>query len=357
MNQLLSAWLHITDSCNLSCPYCYIVKRGSQMSEDIGLAVVDAVVRSAQQHGYEGIKLKYAGGEPTLKFPLIQQLHEYALRLTSEAGLELQEVVLSNGVTLTSDLLAYLAQENIRLMISLDGLDEGQGKLRRLADGRSSLPFVVQGVERAIKTGLKPYLSTTVTRVNLASLPEVVAFALDHELPLSLNLYRENPCSAENTGLVAEPEELIAGLRRALKVIEERLPSYRLIDGLLDLVPISGPHEHPCAAGRDYLVIDTQGQIARCQMVMDELVSNIHADDPLQDVRDFTDGFQYVSVDEIVECRDCLWKYYCAGGCPLLAGRRVGQVGGRSPYCDVYRAIFPELLRLEGLRMLKWESE
>ncbi|MDX9865404.1 MAG: SPASM domain-containing protein, partial [Anaerolineaceae bacterium] len=328
MSSILSSWLHITDSCNLSCPYCYVVKRGSQMSEDTGLAAVDAVVHSAQQHGYKGIKLKYAGGEPTLKFPLIQQLHEYARRLTDKARLELQEVVLSNGVMLTSAMLAYLAQEDMRLMISLDGLDVAQGKLRCLADGRSSLPFVVQGVELALAAGLKPYLSTTVTRVNINSLPEVVAFALDHELPLSLNLYRENPCSAENTGLVAGPEELIAGLLRALKVIEERLPPYRLIDGLLDLVPFSGPQEHPCAAGRDYLVIDTQGQIARCQMVMDEVVSDIHADDPLQDVRDFMDGFQNVSVDEIVECRDCPWKYYCAGGCPLLAGRRAGQVGG-----------------------------
>ena len=74
-----------------------VVKRGSQMSEETGLAAVDSVVHAAQQYRYEGIKLKYTGGEPTLKFPLIQQLHEFARRLTGEAGLELQEVVLSNG--------------------------------------------------------------------------------------------------------------------------------------------------------------------------------------------------------------------------------------------------------------------
>ena len=44
-----------------------------------------------------------------------------------------------------------------------------------------------------------------------------MSFALDHELLLSLNLYRENPCSSENTGLVAEPEELIAGLCQAIE--------------------------------------------------------------------------------------------------------------------------------------------
>ena len=349
---LISAWLHITNVCNLSCPYCYVSKNGQRMDENTGLAAVEAVFRAAQQHAYSGVKLKYAGGEPTLNFPLIQKLHERARKLADESGLELQEVLLSNGVALSPGMLDYLAQEGMRLMISLDGLDEGQGKLRHLVNEQSSLPFVVQGVERALASGLKPFLSTTVTRLNLGSLPEVAAFALDHALPLSLNLYRENSCLAGNADLMAEPQAVIAGIRSALKVIEERLPPYRLIDGLLDLISFAGPHENHCAAGRDYLVIDTQGQISRCQMAMGVVVSDIHASDTLRDVRTSIDGFQSISVEEIAECSSCPWKFYCAGGCPLIAS----HAGGRSPYCDVYRAIFPELLRLEGLRLLKWET-
>jgi uncharacterized protein len=175
-----------------------------------------------------------------------------------------------------------------------------------------------------------------------------VAFALDHSLLLSLNLYRETPCTTGNGDLMVDPQALIVGICRAMQVIEGRIPPYRLIDGLLDLISFAGPHEYHCVAGRDYLVIDTQGKIARCQMTMGEVVSDIYACDPLQDVR----SVPPVPVDEIAACCSCPWRYYCAGGCPLLAEQ--GQ--GRSPYCEVYQALFPDLLRLEGLRLLKWET-
>lgn len=344
---LLSAWLHVTSACNLSCPYCYVSKNGQKMDEATGLSAVEAVFRAAQQHDYGGVKLKYAGGEPALQFPLIQKMHEHARKQADVTGLELQEVLLSNGTILTPAILDFLAQEGIRLMISLDGMDEGHAKLRQFADGSSSLPGVVHSVQGALAAGLKPYLSTTVTRLNLDSLPLVVAFALEHGLPLSLNLYRESACAPDDGTLQATPKELIASIRAALKVIEEHLPPYRFIDGWLDLISFTGPREYHCSAGQDYLVIDTQGQIARCQMTMGEVVSHIYADDPLQDVRNCPSN----SVEQMAACSACPWKYYCAGGCPLLSGRSEGK----SAYCEVYQAIFPELLRLEGLRLLKWE--
>jgi len=57
----LTAWLHLTNACNLRCAYCYVAKSGEGMDEAIGRAAVDAVFRSAVGHGYRGVKLKYAG--------------------------------------------------------------------------------------------------------------------------------------------------------------------------------------------------------------------------------------------------------------------------------------------------------
>jgi uncharacterized protein len=31
-----------------------------------------------------------------------------------------------------------------------------------------------------------------------------------------------------------------------------------------------------------------------------------------------------------------------------------GRSDVKSPYCNVYKALYPEVLRLEGLRLLKW---
>jgi uncharacterized protein len=61
---VLTAWLHLTDRCNLRCDYCYLPHRREDMSIETGKAAIDAVFRSARKYDYERIKLKYAGGEP-----------------------------------------------------------------------------------------------------------------------------------------------------------------------------------------------------------------------------------------------------------------------------------------------------
>ena len=51
----LSAWLHITNACNLSCHYCYVSKSAEHMEQVISQRAVDAVMRSAVRHGYRGV--------------------------------------------------------------------------------------------------------------------------------------------------------------------------------------------------------------------------------------------------------------------------------------------------------------
>ena len=60
-----------------------------------------------------------------------------------------------------------------------------------------------------------------------------------------------------------------------------------------------------------------------------------------------------MAVEDKGECRHCLWRYACAGGCPLVAFWATGQFDRRSPYCSMYRALYPEAIRLEALRLMK----
>ena len=74
----LTAWLHLTDACNLRCSYCFVTHSSTQMDERTGRAAVAAVFCSASRPGCTSVKLKYAGGEPTLCFDLLRSLHQYA---------------------------------------------------------------------------------------------------------------------------------------------------------------------------------------------------------------------------------------------------------------------------------------
>ncbi|MGC8945512.1 MAG: radical SAM protein [Anaerolineae bacterium] len=353
---VLTLWLHLTTRCNLRCAYCYAPRGQADMPPEVGRAAVDGAIRSATTHGFRALKLKYAGGEPTLNLPTLRAVHRYARARTAEAGLELREVVLTNGTVLTPGLLEWLRDEGIRLAVSLDGLGPAHDGQRASDDG-GSFARVAAGIEQALALGLHPHLSVTVTACNVDGLAEVAAFALDRGLPFNLNFVRPAPGRPD---LTPEPERLIAGLRAALAEMEQRLQSASgnwpsAICHLLDRCDFSAPHRYPCGAGHAYLVVSPEGRLARCHMEMERTIGTVWEEDPLAAVRT-QDGFRNPPVEEKEECRECPWRSICAGGCPLMAQWHRGTPAAPSPYCAVYRAVLPDLLRLEGLRMMRAHS-
>lgn len=356
---VLTAWLHITNACNLRCTYCFVRKSDEAMDEATGETALQAVFGAAVQHGFRAVKLKYAGGEPTLHFGLLRQLHERAVALGRQHGLDVEEVVISNGVALTGAMLDCIRQADMTLSISLDGLDGGHDRQRVFANGRGSVEYVLRGIERALAHGVRPHLSITITRHNVVSLPEVVAFALERELYFNLNLYQEHEPGVHHDELQAANEALIAGLRRALAVIAADLPRYNVFTALLDRTNLAAPHAKACGVGENYLVIDHRGRVSRCQMEMDRPVTDVRAGDVLQSIHLYEDAapFRNPAVEAKTDCRTCPWRYVCAGGCALMTYRSFGRSDVASPYCAVYQALLPEILRLEGLRLLRWGSE
>lgn len=352
----LTAWLHVTNACNLRCSYCYIDKTDEAMDEQTGRAAIDAIFRSARQQGFQTVKLKYAGGEATLNFGLVKTLHHYAQAQAVATGLQVQGAVLSNGIALTKPMLDFIRIEKLRLMISLDGSEAEHNAQRTFVNGRGSYAQVTRSIDRAIEQGVQPHLSITITGKSVEGVAEAVAFALDRELLFNLNFYREHDLSSTHAELRAQDDRLIAAIHAAFAVIEERLPRQSLIGALVDRSNFAGPHKHSCGAGHDYIVVDHKGSMARCQMEIERPVTNLFANDPLAEIQLHATGFQNLSVDEKEGCRDCQWRYWCAGGCSLLTHRVTGRSDVKSPYCNVYKAIYPELLRLEGLRLLKWRN-
>lgn len=350
----LTAWMHITNACNLRCSYCYIAKSSDAMNEETGRAAVESVVSAALRHSFRAIKLKYAGGEASLNTRLIQTLHAYADDLTHINELELHEAVLSNGVFLSDRFLAFLRDANMRLMISLDGIDGVNDAQRPFVNGRGSFQHIERTIQRALALGIRPDLSITVTGRNAGQLADVVTFALERGLRFNLNFYRENDQSAHLTEFDNDNQRLIDGMRAAFAVIGERVPPFRLIDGLIDRSGFNAAHTHACGAGHDYMVIDPHGNVSRCQMEIEQPITHIRSIDPLQAIRLEPTGFRNLSVDHKEGCRDCIWRYWCGGGCSLLTHRSHGRNDIRSPYCSVYTALYPDAVMLEGLRLWHW---
>lgn len=354
--ETLTAWLHITDRCNLRCDYCYLPHEAKDMSIDIGKAAIESIFRSATLNNYRRVKLKYAGGEALLCSPLIKDLHLYAQSLSKETDIILDGVVLSNGTLITPEIIEMLKILNLRLMISLDGLSNFHDIQRSYASGKGSFEDVERGIKIALKNGIIPDISITVSGRNAEGLPALLEWILEYNLPFSLNFYRENELSASYEDLQLEESRLIEGMLAAFKVIELKLPSRSLLGSLIDRANLASPHKRTCGVGQSYLVFDYKGQIAKCQMQLHKTISASKTQDPLTLVRQDKAGIQNLSVEEKEGCRTCEWKYWCTGGCSLATFKATGRYDIQSPNCNIYKALYPEALRLEGLRLIKYSS-
>jgi len=105
----LTVWLHITNACNLRCPYFYVRKSDEAMDHTTARGTVDALDRSAVGNQFRSIRLKYAGGEASLNTAVLFAMHDYAVVRCAQSGLGLSTGLLSNGVAISDRLARELA--------------------------------------------------------------------------------------------------------------------------------------------------------------------------------------------------------------------------------------------------------
>lgn len=349
---VLQAWLHVTNQCNLRCSYCYVAKSAEAMSEDTGMAAVDAVFRAAEQGGFQGIKLKFAGGEASLNAGRVLAMHDYAKERANAQGLALASVILSNGARLEPRLVAELASREIHVSISLDAIGDAHDQQRRFLSGRGSSQRVVATIDQLVAAGLQPSIAITLTEHNTESLAETVEFILSRNLMFTISFVRDNEQISDYDALRLREQRLMAALDSVFDRIETMLPSYSLL-GVLDRASLEAPHAKTCGVGESYIVIDQQGKIASCHMDLAKPVGDVKSAKLLPLIAQPPSGLRNLPVEEKEGCKSCAWRYWCTGGCPKMTYRATGRHDIKSPFCSIYKASFPRLLRLEALRLLK----
>ena len=313
-----------------------------------------AAQRSAAANGFKGVILRYAGGEASLRMENVMALHDYAIQRSQKNGISLNANIISNGVALSQTAINHLKTRRISVTISLDGLGETHDSQRPLRGGQGSSLHVLRTIDRLLANEIKPFISVTISRRNLNGLPDLMRYILERDLPFALNYYRENECSAHIADLRFIDEQIISAMRDVFMVIEEQLPARSLLGSLLDKGNMITPHHHTCGVGQNYLVIDQHGGVAKCQMEMKHTITTVKVDDPLRIIRADRLGVQGPAVEEKEECRTCDWRYWCTGGCPLMTYRATGRYDVKSPNCTIYKTLYPEVLRLEALRLLRY---
>lgn len=112
--RILSAYLHITQRCNLDCIGCYSLDGNRNALADAPLHDIEQAICGLSEAGIK--RLIVSGGEPFLR----DDLPEIAAYAKTTCGIA-QVTVLSNGMRITTQALERLAPHVDCVSVSFDG--------------------------------------------------------------------------------------------------------------------------------------------------------------------------------------------------------------------------------------------
>jgi len=373
--RVFNLWVHVTNACNLRCPYCYIHKSADHLAPEAARRLLATIEATAASGRVARIHARYAGGEPMLRFDAMRAFHERATARCEPHGVRFSAAVLTNGTALPPGAIRWLKDRRIGLSVSIDGVGDVQDRMRPTVHGHGSAALLEATLDRYLEAGIRPFVLITVGADNLDGLPELTARLLQRKLAFRYSLSRDIG-AAESAlmrrgspgGLGADGILTGAPLRRLQDIFgrcydlieadvrarapDDPAPAFRNTHVFCDLSPWR-PIGKACGAGESFLAVGHDGAFTPCQAALGSADGELDPGATLIDNAARHRPFGAFARGAVnAACARCRHAPSCAGGCPLLLHRRDGHVDGRSPFCEVFKFVIPRIVRIAALELI-----
>lgn len=318
-----SLCLHVAHDCNLRCTYCFAGTGDfghgrSLMPKEIGERAVDFIIEHSGPRRH--CEIDFFGGEPLLNMETVRHVVDYVRRREQETGKIFKLTLTTNGVLLRDEIIQYLNDNNISLVLSLDGRREVHDRMRPFAGGRGSFEPVVNNVRRAIESrnGENYFLRGTFTANNLDFAADVLAMA-----DMGFDQLSVEPVVGKDVDYALTEEHLPVLFEQYELLAEEYIR--RMLDGKgfnffhfnMDIHhgPCVAKRLSGCGAGHEYFAVTPDGDLYPCHQFVgreDYLLGNVF--DGVQN-KELPDQFRQMHVLNKEACKNCWARFYCSGGC------------------------------------------
>ena len=151
-----SAFLVLTNDCNLKCRYCFVEQHPDYMSFETAKKTADWLYSNLSYKKKINKTTKDAkaliiffGGEPLLQYnTVIKPLIEYNKQKYPNS---FNYSITTNGILLTEDKLKFLSENNVAMLQSIDGDKKTQDYNRPCKDGSSSFDIIQNNIPNILK--------------------------------------------------------------------------------------------------------------------------------------------------------------------------------------------------------------
>ena len=342
-----SLCLMVAQDCNLRCKYCFgdegTFGHRAVMSEKVGRAAVDFIIKNSGVRKH--CEIDFFGGEPLINFRTVKAVTEYVRQRERDTGKIFKLTLTTNGMLLDEKISAWLDDNNISLVLSLDGRQEVHDAMRPDISGRGSYSRVLKNFQRVVKArgGENYYLRGTYTKKNLDFTADVESIC-----DAGFDIVSVEPVVLKDSPLALTVDDLTrirAEYDRLTEIYLERRRRGRGFNFFHFNVDLSnGPcvakRLAGCGAGHEYFAVAENGDLYPCHQFVGRekyRLGNIF-DGVAEDSRHWLKYFRESHVLNKPKCRDCWAKFFCSGGCHANADLFHGDI--REPYevgCEIQR--------------------
>ena len=176
--------LIMSEVCNFRCTYCIhfnnletsnrINNLKKFMRFDTAKKMVDRYLEILRGHRKRVAEINFGGGEPLLVWSIIKQILKYC-RVTYGSEFEFRFSINTNASLITLEVAATLKEYQVEIASSLDGLREGNDRVRLTKSGGGTFSQIMRGFDVLTQAGYPlDGIAVTVTEKNFHELDESI---------------------------------------------------------------------------------------------------------------------------------------------------------------------------------------
>ena len=318
---LSSAYLHVSNTCNLSCVGCYSADCNRNRAADSSLENLCHAITVLAQLGVT--RLVVSGGEPFLRRDLPD-----IVRNAREQGME-NIAVLTNGTRCSEKVLARLAGNVDVISVSFDGANPESAAFIR---GEQLFDTLVDAVKRIQTAGIHAHMLPTLHARNIQDVPAYIELSKQLGCTVGFSLLSG---ARTNLGDLMPSEPCLMELANTMVAVARKGEAASIDDAFNPLRALMVRVR--CGAGKHSVSVASDGAVYPCHMLhKPEFALGDAFSDDASAIANNLSQFTLPSVEKIEGCSSCENRYFCGGGCRARAYDEHGCMTRRDPYCAYY---------------------
>ena len=219
--------LNVTENCNLRCSYCYervsdVWNQKRIMNWEVAKKAIDQFLYYIKKNEKKKISVRFFGGEPMLNWDLVEKSMDYIKNQLTD-DVRVSYIINTNGTLIDDTRAKFLAENNISISLSVDGVKDIHDKYRVYPNGSGSFDIVSSNMNHLIANKCQFNLSVVCTEETLERLPDFLDYVskkqkdCDYRIPVCFNFVQ----ITDDEGRLTDDEKIDL-LVEALKYANEK---------------------------------------------------------------------------------------------------------------------------------------